>query len=126
MKGSEKTLKNQNTYLGAFLALLFPFLARFGEESEDFLFKSITVSLFWESEREERRAGTQRGGGFGGEGIKRPWESRILGDGESSEEEGKSVAVEGGSRAAGAAVASSISAGPIVSSDAGGSDTRDV
>ena len=37
--------------------------------------------------------------------------------------------MEGGSRAAGAAgaaVASSISAGPIVSSDAGGTETRDV
>ena len=34
--------------------------------------------------------------------------------------------MEGGLRAAGAAVASSISAGPIVSSDAGGTETRDV
>ena len=85
-------------------------------------------SVWRESEREERRAGTRRGGGFCGasEGIKRPWESRILGDGELSEEEGKSVAVEGGSREAGADVGSSISAGSIVSSNAGGTETRGV
>ena len=43
-----------------------------------------------------------------------------------SEEEGKSVAVEGGSRGAGADVGSSILAGSIVSSDAGGTETRGV
>ena len=81
-----------------------------------------------ESEREERQAGTWRGGGFGraSEGIKRPLESRILEDGESSEGEGKSVAVEGEPRTAGADVGSSISAGSLVSSDAGGTETRGV
>ena len=107
LKGSEKTLalENQSTYLEAFLDLLFHFLIRFGEESKDFLLRSVVVSIsdswvlgrqgadgetgglddeergfpdtrtgevdFWvqaarESEEEERRTGTRRGGGFSG------------------------------------------------------------
>ena len=56
--------------MGAFLALLFPFLAHFCEESEDFLLRSVTVSMSdcWDSggrEADEEAGGSDdEGQGF--------------------------------------------------------------
>ena len=56
------SLKNQSTYLGAFLALLYPFLAHFGEESEDFLLRSVTVSISDSWDSGGREADEEAGG----------------------------------------------------------------
>lgn len=67
LKGSEKrlALKNQSTYLEAFLDLLFPFLTHFGKESEDFLLRSVVspyeILGFWaDKEPMEKQVGRQR------------------------------------------------------------------
>ena len=64
LKGSEKrlALKNQSTYLEAFLDLLFPFLTHFGKESEDFLLRSVVspyeILGFWaDKEQMEKQVG---------------------------------------------------------------------
>lgn len=63
LKGSEKrfALKNQSTYLEAFLDLL-PFLTHFGKESEDFLLRSVVspyeILGFWaDKEQMEKQVG---------------------------------------------------------------------